>query len=50
MVSLPRAKVCGRKTLLSERDLTLRQREIEKDISKAFGLFFHHPPPQEKET
>jgi len=45
MVTLPRTKVCGRKTLLSERDLTLRQ----KDKSKAFGLFFHRPPPQEQE-
>jgi len=45
MVTLPRTKVCGRKTLLSERDLTLRQ----KEKSKAFGLFFHRPPPQEKE-
>lgn len=42
MVTLPRTKVCGRKTLLSERDLTLRQ----KEKSKAFGLFFHRPPPQ----
>jgi len=45
MVTLPRTKVCGRKTLLSERDLTLRQ----KQKSKAFRLFFHRPPPQEKQ-